>query len=169
MIGMLALSAVPVLLLNQSRELVPLQRTVFPSLGRDRLSYLPQTRLERQFANQPQMLEPYRDAIDIIAGTNASQIGLMMDRDNFEYPVWLMLRQRLPGRPLRIESVGVPGETHWPLGPFSPDIIFRDQGIGKAPETLTVGGQEFRRISQSGPLIGHTSRVAVYERSKTAS
>ena len=165
----LALFSVPVLLLNQSRELVPLRRTVFPSLGRDRPSYLTQTRLERQFTNQPQMLEPYRDAIDVIAGSSASQIGLMMDRDNFEYPVWLMLQQRLPGRPLRIESVGVPGETRWPLGPFSPEVIFRDQGTEEAPLTLTVGGQEFRRISQSGPLPGHTSRVAVYERSKTAS
>jgi hypothetical protein len=160
----LALACIPVLLLNQSRELVPLWRTQFPSLGRDRLSYLSQTRLERQFINQPQMLAPYQDAVDTIVRARVSQIGLIMDRDNFEYPIWLMLRQRTRVHPIRIEAVGIPDQTHWLLGPFTPDMIFWDKGTGEAPETLSVRGQEFRRISQSGPLIGHDSQVAVYER-----
>jgi len=161
---MLALFSLPVLFLNQSRELVPLWRTMFPSLGRDRLSYLPQTRLERQFTNQPQMLEPYRDAIDVIAGSNASQIGLIMDRDNFEYPIWLMLRGRMPGRPLRIESVNVPGATFWPLGAFTPEMIFWDKETEKEDEVITVGGQDYRRIYQSGPPVAHPNRIAVYQR-----
>jgi hypothetical protein len=162
----LALASIPVLLFNQSRELAPLWRTQFPSLGRDRLSYLTQTRMERQFTNQPQMLAPYQDAIDVIVRAKASQIGLIMDRDNFEYPIWLMLRQRMQVHPIRIEAVAIPNQTHWPLGPFTPDMIFWDKGTGEAPETLTVAGQEFRRISQSGPLIGHDSQVAVYQRAQ---
>jgi hypothetical protein len=164
MMMLLALCAIPVLLLNQSRELVPLRRTMFPSLGRDRLSYLPQTRLERQFTNQSQMLEPYRDAIEVIARSGASQIGLVMDRDNFEYPIWPMLRDRMPGRPLRIESVDIPGATFWPLGPFTPDMIFWDKETEKEDEVITVGGQDYRRIYQSGPPVAHPNRVAVYQR-----
>jgi len=160
---LLTLCAIPALLLNQSRELLPLRRTMFPSLGRDRLSYLPQTRLERQFTNQSQMLEPYRDAIDVIAGSSASQIGLIMDRDNFEYPIWLMLRDRMPGRPLRIESVNVPGETSWPLGAFTPDMIFRDKETEKEDEIITVSGRDYRRIYQSGLPMGHSNRIAVYQ------
>lgn len=160
----LAFASIPVLLLNQSRELFPLWRAQFPSLGRDRLSYLTQTPMERLFVNQPQMLEPYRDAVDLIVRSKSSQIGLIMDRDNFEYPIWRMLREHKLKYPIRIESVAVPGQTHWPLGPFTPDVIFSDKGTEEAALTLNVGGQEFRRVSQCGPLIGHDSRVAVYER-----
>lgn len=163
---LLALGGAPSLLLNQSRELFPLWRTQFPSLGRDRFSYLTQTRLERQFVNQPQLLAPYQEAIDTIVRSKASQIGIIMDRDNFEYPIWLMLRQRTLVHPIRIEAVAVPEQIHWPLGPFTPEMIFWDKGTDEAPPTLTVGGQEFRRISQSEPLIGHSSRVALYERTK---
>jgi len=158
----LGLTSVPVLLLNQSRELLPLSRAVFPALGRDRISYLTQTPLQRLFVNQPQLLEPYRQAIDVIARSNASQIGIVMDRQNYEYPIWSMLRHR-ERHAIRIEAVAVPGGSYWPLGPFTPEVIFWDKGEGDPPLILNVNEVEFRRIYDSGPLP-HPNPIAVYER-----
>jgi hypothetical protein len=160
----LMLAALPALLLNQSRELVPLWRAQFPALGRDRPSYLTQTRLEQRFVNQPQMLAPYRDAIDLVIRSNASQLGLMMDRDNFEYGVWGLLRGYMRQHPMRIEAVGVPGTITWPLGPFTPDFIFRDKKPAEPPQTLEVDGRQFRLIYRSDALQFHDSEVALYER-----
>jgi hypothetical protein len=160
----LALASIPVLVFNQSHELVPLWRTQFPSLGRDRPSYLTQTPLERLFANQLWMIEPYRDAIDVIAESDAAQIGLILDKDSCEYPIWSMLRWRSGMRPARIEHVLVSGEADWPLGAFAPEMLFWDKGEGEAPETLTLYGKEFHRIEQSGPIVAHPNRIAVFAR-----
>jgi hypothetical protein len=160
----LALASVPVLIFNQTHELVPLWRTQFPSLGRDRPSYLTQTPLERLFANQLWMIEPYREAIDVIAGSNATKIGLILDKDSWEYPIWSMLRWRKGARPPRIEHVLVSGGTDWPLGPFAPEMLFWDKGESEAPETLTLNGEKFHRIEQSGPIVAHPNRIAVFAR-----
>jgi hypothetical protein len=159
----LAVASFPALILNKSRELVPLWRAQLPALPRDQPSYLTQTPLERLFANRPLLIAPYREALEIIAASNATQIGLVLDKESWEYPIWWMLRQRGGQWPLRIEQVLVPGETDWPLGPFTPEILFWDRGKGEAPETLTMGGREFRRIEQqSEPIEDGPSAVAVF-------
>lgn len=160
----LVIAALPALIFNHSRTLIPLWRAQFPSLGRDRPSYLAQTRLERLFVNQPQMLAPYQNAIEIVTRSNATQLGIMMDRDNFEYSIWRLLRDYRRTHPMRIEAVGVPGRDHWPLGPFVPDLIFRDQAPAEPPPTLTIEGQTYHLIHRSGALIGHPSEVAIYAR-----
>ncbi|MBV8835503.1 MAG: hypothetical protein JO000_03110 [Alphaproteobacteria bacterium] len=160
----LTIAALPALIFNESRTLIPLWRAQFPSLGRDRPSYLSQSRLERLFANQPQMLLPYQDAIDIVMKSSATQLGIMMDRDNFEYSIWRLLRDHRRTHPMRIEAVGIPGRDQWPLGPFAPELIFRDQAPAEPPPTLTIAGQSYRLIHRSGALIGHPSEVAIYAR-----
>jgi 4-amino-4-deoxy-L-arabinose transferase-like glycosyltransferase len=151
----LAFAALPDLLLNQTSELIPLERNRPLPLRRDRPSYLTQSRDERLFVSQPQMLAPYRDAVETIVRSNASQIGLMLGGDSWEYPVWRMLRDRNLDRPLRIEHVGVPADLPWPLGPFSPEIVFWSGE--EAPLTVEVEGRQFMRLGPPGP-------VAVYRR-----
>jgi hypothetical protein len=145
----------PVVLFDQSRELVPLRRNQPLPLLRDRPSYLTTTRDERLFVNQPQLLAPYRDAVEMIVRSHASRIGLVLGGDSWEYPVWRMLRDRAPDHPLRIEHVGFPGEPRWPLGPFLPDIVFWSGGV--APLTLEIEGRNFTRA-------GPPATVAVYTR-----
>jgi hypothetical protein len=142
----LGLTALPVLLLNQSRELLPLARDrPFPLL-RDRPSYLTQTPYERLFVNQQRLLGNYKDAVDIIVRSKASNVGLVLGNDSWEYPIWRMLRDRKLGYFVRIEHVGLP-DPHWPLGPFSPDVVFWSDG--DAPSALTIEGQDFTRIGPS--------------------
>jgi hypothetical protein len=102
------------------------------------------------------MLAPYRDAVEMIVQSNASQICLMLGGDSWEYPVWRMLRDRNFDRPLRIEHVGVPGDLNWPLGPFSPEILFWSSA-DEAPLMVEVEGRQFMRLGPPGP-------VAVYRR-----
>jgi hypothetical protein len=139
---LLGLSSLPFLMFNHSRQLVPLFR------GRDRPSYLTQSAMERLFFNQPELLGPYQSAIEAIARSNASQVGLILGSNSWEYPVWRMLRDRKLNHPVRIEHVNVSGTPRWPLGPFFPDVVFWSVGEGEIepPPTLAVGGREFMRI-----------------------
>jgi hypothetical protein len=152
----LAVTGLPVVLLDQSRELVPLWRNRPLPLLRDRPSYLATSRDDRLFVNQPQLLTPYREAVEMIIGSNASRIGLVLGGDSWEYPVWRMLRDRnAGGRPLRIEHVGLRGEPRWPLGPFVPEVVFWSGEV--APATIEIEGLHFTRAGPPGP-------VAVYMR-----
>jgi hypothetical protein len=160
LILLLALAGLPVLLFDQSRELVPLWRNRPLPLQRDRPSYLTMTRDEQLFVNQPQLLAPYREAVETIGRSNASAIGLVLGGDSWEYPLWRMLRDRNPTHPVRIEHVGLPGEPAWPLGPFVPDILFWSGGV--APLTLDIDGRHFTRMGPAGT-------VAVYARLGLAS
>ena len=146
----LGLSSLPVLMFNQSSEFVPLLRNRPLPLLRDRPSYLTQSAMERLFIHQPQLLGPYQTAVELIARSHASQVGLVLGGDSWEYPVWRMLRDRKLAHPVRIEHVDVSGNPRWPLGPFVPDVLFWSLDAGEPPLTLTVNGREFVRIGSPG-------------------
>jgi hypothetical protein len=150
---LLGLNSLPVLMFNHSRELVPLFRDRPLLLLRDRQSYLTQSAMEQLFVNQPQLLGPYQRAIEAIASSNASQVGLILGGDSWEYPIWRMLRDRKLDHPVRIEHVDVSGNPRWPLGPLSPDVVFWNLGKGEPPPTLAVDGREFVRIGPPGMVV----------------
>src|SRR5215831_2299466 len=150
---LLGLSSLPVLMFNHSRQLVPLFRDRPLPLLRDRQSYLTQSAMERLFVNQSQLLGPYQRAIEAIAGSNASQVGLILGSNSWEYPVWRMLRDRKLDHPVRIEHVNVSGNPRWPLGQFVPDVVFWSVGEGEPPPTLAVDGRKFVRIGPPGMAV----------------
>jgi hypothetical protein len=143
---LLGLSSLPFLMFNHSRELVPLLRDRPLPLVRDRPSYLTQSAMERLFDNRPQLLGPYQRAIEAIAASNASHVGLILSDGSWEYPVWRMLRDRKLDHPVRIEHVNVPGTPRWPVGPFVPDVVFWRLEEGEPTSTLAVDGRKFVRI-----------------------
>ena len=145
--GLLGLSSLPALLFNPARELVPI------ALARP--SYLAQTRDQKLFVDRPQLLAAYQNAVELIVRSDASQIGLLLASDSWEYPLWRMIRDRSPDRPLRIEHVALPGEPVfgepvWPLGPFVPDLLFWNRG--DPPLTLEIEGREFTRLGPPAPI-----------------
>jgi hypothetical protein len=150
---LLGLSSLPFLMFNHSRQLVPLFRDRPLPLLRDRASYLTQSAMERLFVNQSRLLGPYQSAIETIPRSNASQVGLILGGDSWEYPVWRMLRDRKLDHPVRIEHVNVSGNPRWPLGPFFPDVVFWSLGEGEPPPTLAVDGREFVRIGPPGIAV----------------
>jgi hypothetical protein len=146
---LLGLSSLPVLLFNQSRELVSF---------RGRPSYLTQSAMEQLFVNRPQLRGPYQCAIEVIARSTPSQVGLILGFDSWEYPVWRMLHDRKLHHPVRIEHVNVSGNPPWPVGPFVPDVVFWSFGEGEPPPTLVVDAREFVRIGPPGMAVVYAGK-----------
>jgi hypothetical protein len=86
----------------------------------------------------------------VIARSQASQVGLVLGGDSWEYPIWRMLRDRSPNRPVRIEHVDLAGEARWPLGPFVPDLLFWNHE--EAPPTIEIEGRQYTRLGPPGTI-----------------
>ena len=138
----LLVSGAPALYFNLSRPLVPLFNTP---------SYLSQQTPARLFANRRDALDAYLKATDILVRSRASQIGLVLEEDDWEYPIWSLLRDRKLDYPIRIEHVAVRnGVRSWPLGPFIPEVLVWTRP--NAPDNVTVDGRQFIRISHLGTI-----------------
>jgi hypothetical protein len=124
----LCYSALSALFFNYTRSLLPFS---------DHPSYLSLDAEQHLFVNQPQLLGVYTKLADKLIEAHSSQIGLITGEDDWEYPIWRILRDRKIGYPIRIEHVrGIPptgqngvylpaGQNgrSWPLGPFTPDAV----------------------------------------------
>ena len=95
----LTCSGIPALLLNASRPLVSFQS--YPP------SFLRQDRIEGLFANNPGEVAYYVEAVDALVEIRASQIGLLLESNRREYPIWKMLRERKLDYPVRLEHVAL--------------------------------------------------------------
>jgi hypothetical protein len=134
----MGLIALPPLLLNSTRQLITFH---------NRPSYLLQPYAERVF------VEPYRDAVEVIVRSKASQVGIVLGGNDWEYPIWSMLRARKLDYPVRIEHVALPRTQGYPLGPFVPDVLFWNRG--DAPPTLNIDGREFVRVGPPGTIASY--------------
>lgn len=146
----LALVALPPLLFNQSRQLVPLvPGQPFP-VGWYRPSYLAQTANTRLFANNPALRQPYEDAVNAIVHARVTQVGLLLHGgDRWEYPIWRMLRDQGGfDYPVRIEHLAAEGKAEFPLGPFQPEAVFWVHSE-EAPASIMVGDRQFNRAGPS--------------------
>jgi len=56
----------------------------------------------------------------MIIRAKASQIGLILDRDNFEYPDLADVRHEHKSTDSASKPSPNSDQTHWPLGPFTP-------------------------------------------------
>ena len=77
------------------------------------------------FASRPYLWSPYQEAMNYIALRKDSQIGLLMNLNDWEYPLWRGLRRSGIAQ-LRIEHVGLPHpdlSRPYPLGPFNPTLL----------------------------------------------
>ncbi len=59
-----------------------------PLIGPD--SVLTTPRIEQYFANRRQVIGPYKAAASSILRTGSNQTGLIMGRDDWEYPLWVL-------------------------------------------------------------------------------
>jgi len=146
---LLLYAAWPALLSNLLRPLLP--------GGVHAGSIWAKSREEALFTARPELLSPYRAAMEYAVQHDHSQIGLVMGGDDWEYPLWHGLRA-LGIAPLRVEHVGLSDTAlrrPYPLGPFSPTLIFATAGA--QPAQVTIDGHPWYRKLQFQLL-------AVYER-----
>ena len=153
----LALVALPPLLFNQSRQLVPLvPGRPFP-VDWYRPSYLAETANTGLFANNPALRQPYEDSINTIVRARVTQVGLLQHGgDRWEYPIWRMLRNQGGfDYPVRIEHLMARGKAELPLRPFQPEAVIWLHRSDKAPASIMVGDRQFN-------LVGPSDVVAVF-------
>jgi dolichyl-phosphate-mannose-protein mannosyltransferase len=139
LLAALALSALPALLMNNIRSLVPRPSQGIPSL-------LSRTPLQLRFANRPDLLIPYQEVARYVMANDHHDIGLLMGGSDWEYPLWRLL-QRAEVKPLRIEHVFIaPSSTRqpdYPLGPFRPSLIIAT--VPNLPRVLVIDGVNWNR------------------------
>ena len=85
-----------------------------------------------------------------------SQIGLVMNQDDWEYPLWRGLRRSGIAQ-LRIEHVGVPHPDMprpYPLGPFNPTLVIVT--AEPRPPAMTIDGNLWHRKLQLPSLAIYT-------------
>ena len=105
-------------LLNPPRMLNPYRR-VIPSVWE-------RSRADLYFSDRPELRKRYLNAVDILVNEGATSIGLVIGGDSWEYPLWTLLRTRMPVMP-QIRHI-VPPETAegLPVTPqaFAPQYLF---------------------------------------------
>lgn len=91
---LLLIASLPQVFLNSSRPLLGSQN-IFNT-----------NRTEQYFRNQRSLWFSYTRAVQLLPGPECKQIGLYLDLDSWEYPLWILLQQSI-GKDVRIESVNV--------------------------------------------------------------
>lgn len=104
-VSVLALAALPYLLVNQSRPLIPLWTSSIVSVPRREQYYF-----DRRFYRAP-----YDAAAEFVRASGEPEVGLLLDRDDYEYALWRSIKRDFAGPPvLRHVGVSAPYGKHTP-------------------------------------------------------
>ena len=130
------LGALPPLLLNQTRPLLPEQCVQF-IWHRDVRDCWSNPREQLYFNTRPEIRDAYIASANAIAAANPAVVGVRLWQDGWEYPLWGLLRNRMEHLP---RIVHVLGENDRPIRAMreseqEPDVIF------DLPETNIVKTQ----------------------------
>ncbi|HKF59733.1 MAG TPA: hypothetical protein VKB42_00120, partial [Dongiaceae bacterium] len=119
-------------------------RPLFPS-GGYAYSIWPRTGDEILFLARPDLYTAYQSAAVYVAQHGDSQIGLITGGNDWEYPLWRVLR-RLDIKDLRVEHVGM-SDPHlakpYPLGQFHPTVVLSTRRV--SPPEITIDGTSWYR------------------------
>lgn len=133
---LLLLGALPPLLLNQTRPLLPEQCVQF-IWHRDVRDCWSNPREQLYFNSRPEVRDAYIAAADAVAAARPAVVGVRLWQDGWEYPLWGILRNRMEQLP---RIVHVLGENDRPIRAMreseqEPDVIF------DLPETNIIKAQ----------------------------
>ena len=78
--------------------------TTRPILGKDNI--FTTSRMEQYFTSRPSLADSYKEAVQIISELHCSDIGLIIGGDDWEYPLWVLLREKT-NEIIRLEHVNV--------------------------------------------------------------
>ena len=134
-VTVLAVGALPGLLANTTRPLIPWATQA-------RSSVLMAPRDEQYFASRPELYRPYAGMIHQINGTGCARVGLFADYDSWEYPLWALGRSS----GLTFLHEGAARGTTRPSGPNACVWI----GLDPAPEWRPPN--RLRAIWHEGPF-----------------
>jgi hypothetical protein len=96
---LLMVTTLPWVLLNWSR----------PILGKN--SIFTTSRIEQYFKNRPTLADPYIKSAHILADMHCSDVGLLLGGDDWEYPLWMLLREKATSS-IYVEHINVSNVSH---------------------------------------------------------
>lgn len=145
----------PFLLLNYTRPLIPYKtQTVLNLLNHTRplISYkthsvLNTDRMRQYFVNRPHLYEDYTSAVKVVLDEGKERVGLYLDRDDWEYPLWVLAdRHASKGIP-QFGHVGVTSISNKISGQdvLAPDLVLAT----KAPDLNMIADKEYDVIFES--------------------
>jgi hypothetical protein len=135
----LIVTALPFVCLNKSRPLIG-EQSVF-SLERNLL----------YFSNRPELFEPYVRAADTLRSRECSQIGMLLGEDDYEYPLWVLLKTR-PGIGLgsvNVANVSAVKGDMYPFRDFDPPVIV---AVEATPVEVLVRERTYENEWSFGPI-----------------
>lgn len=158
----LAATSLPFLLINPGHPVILLpdniQRGIFGSGFRERFSIFDE-RFDQIGSSAPIRPQGYVAAASFIESQGCSRVGLIIDYNGYEYPLWLALSRAHP--PVRIEAIATSSPPHQPVGPvntaFSPCIVLMINQ-DEPPDEVTTNGRVFTRALATGTIIVYTPR-----------
>ncbi len=139
-------SAFPWVLRNDTR----------PLLGAD--SLFRSGREAAYFNNQPVLRAPYTEAVHELLQMNCLRVGLILNADAWEYPLWAL--PAADNRAIVYEHVNVDNVSHTlaPQGDRLPVLpcIFFNNNTEPAPLNLVAAGHAYQRDWADGPAAVYT-------------
>lgn len=137
----LAVAAVPALLFNQSRPLLGTQGVLITN------------RHAQYFTNRSELRPVYETAVSHIRRLNCDRLVIRLGRDDWEYPLWVLLNEQRAGR-VHIDHLQPAVGLRQSATRLKYCALFST--IANTPATLTVGEQVFK-------LSWQQSGVQIYE------
>jgi Dolichyl-phosphate-mannose-protein mannosyltransferase len=136
-----------------------------PLLGRNSIFTTSRT---KQYFKDRGGIAAYIEATRIISGFHCQDVGMILGKDNYEYPLWILLRNQTTDT-LWLEHVNVTNESQKYArenhsGRPMPCAIF-DLSQDLPPSTLSVGGVVYSREWSARVLSGTDGFAGVYTRS----
>ncbi len=136
-IAFLFVMALPWLFLNTSRPLLG-PRNIFQV-----------ARAEQYLSNRPKTYSAYRRVASVAGQLRCSQIGLIMNGDSGEYPLWIYLEEELDNS-FRLEQIQVRNvSAKYANSLFSPCVII---ALDPPLTDVSYGNQVFHEIYRADPL-----------------
>ncbi len=151
-VAILALNAVPFLLLNHARPLV-----------RESAIYrIP--RHDRYFMESPWLQPFYQDLTSYVAGAHCPRIGIWVRWNYLEYPLWALLAEKSPVMP-EIRHIQVKNSTSVLAenGPFRPCLIIRMGDVNQRNTFVVPGGYALAWVRDSAAIFRDSTLKSVPE------
>ncbi len=106
------------------------------------------SRTDQYFANHKDLRGPYSAAADRLRALGATDVGVILREEDYEYPLWVLLGDGA----VRIEHVGVTNVSSRFQGAeaFTPQALFVT--LPDLPETIDVKGPRYRLDWREGPV-----------------
>ena len=149
----LAIAAFPPLFKNATRPILS-RWTIFSA-----------TRMQLYFVNRPTLTAPYLEACRILRERHCAKVGLILDEDEWEYPLWVILKsaneevhlehvcvENASARLARFHPPG-PGGRGQAFDSGEPDAIVRIKAtVPEQPEKIVLKGAVYSPVWSYGRM-----------------